>query len=180
MLTDQQWRAAHKKVFTHLQHITVLFTHIIIVTTRLLQLKKDPKPYHTSILTGQGWVEELLSGHPKHICCELGVHRHTFLVLIGVLQELGYSHSKHITLEEQLAIFLYMSVTGLTIQHVGKCLQWSNKTISHYFHHILSTMSSHSSLDMSFSQCQQPLCLISHVTTPGSDLGSMVLWSIGQ
>ena len=127
MLTDQQWRAAHKKVFTHLQHITVLFTHIIIVTTRLLQLKKDPKPYHISILTGQGWVEELLSGHPKHICCELGVHRHTFLVLIGVLQELGYSHSKHITLEEQLAIFLYMSVTGLTIQHVGKCFQWSDR-----------------------------------------------------
>ena len=143
MPTDQQWRAAHKHIITHLHHITVLFTHVIIATTRLLQLKKDPKPYHTSILTGQGWVEELLSRHPEHIRCELGVCRHMFLALIGVLQELGYSHSKHITLEEQLAIFLYMSVTRLTIWHVGEHFQRSNEIIYHYFHHILSIMSSH-------------------------------------
>ena len=123
MPTDQQWRAACKCIITCLHHITVLFTHVIIVTTRLLQLKEDPEPYHTSILTGQGWVEELLSGHPKRIRCELGVHRHMFLALIGVLQELSYGHSKHVTLEEQLAIFLYMSVTGLTIQHVGEHFQ---------------------------------------------------------
>ena len=66
-----------------------------------------------------------------------------FLALIGVLQELGYGHSKYVTLEEQLTIFLYMSVTGLTIQHVGEHFQRSNKTISHYFRHILSIMSSH-------------------------------------
>ena len=143
MPTDQQRRAAHKHIITCLHHITVLFTHIIIATTRLLQLKKDPEPYHTSILTGQGWVEELLSGHPECIHCELGVCRHMFLALIGVLQELGYSHSKHVTLEEQLTIFLYMSVTGLTIQHVEEHFQQSNETISCYFHHILSIMSSH-------------------------------------
>ena len=143
MPTDQQRRAARKHIIIHLHHITVLFTHVIIVTTRLLQLKKDPEPYHTSILTGQGWVEELLSGHPERIRCELGVCRHTFLALIGVLQELSYSHSKHVTPGEQLTIFLYMSVTGLTIQHVGEHFQQSNKTISCYFHHILSIMSSH-------------------------------------
>ena len=137
------WSTMEGCMYTRLHHITVLFTHIIIVTTRLLQSKKDPKPYHASILTGQGWVEELLSGHPKHIHCELGVCRHTFLELIGVLQELSYGHSKHITLEEQLTIFLYISVTGLTIWHVGECFQWSNETISHYFHHIPSIMSSH-------------------------------------
>jgi hypothetical protein len=31
-------------------------------------------PYHTSILTGEGWVLELLNGHPKQIHTELGVH----------------------------------------------------------------------------------------------------------
>ena len=30
-------------------------------------------------------------------------------------------------------IFLYMSITGLTIQHMGEHFQWSNKTISKYF-----------------------------------------------
>jgi general stress protein CsbA len=24
--------------------------------------------YHNSILTGEGWVMELLAGHPEHIC----------------------------------------------------------------------------------------------------------------
>ncbi|KIN97258.1 hypothetical protein M404DRAFT_160930, partial [Pisolithus tinctorius Marx 270] len=38
-----------------------------------------------------------------------------------------------VLLEEQLAIFLYMSVTGLTIRHVSEHFQWSNETISQYF-----------------------------------------------
>ena len=35
---------------------------IILVTQRA-----QPIPYHTSILSGQGWVEELLNGHPERI-----------------------------------------------------------------------------------------------------------------
>jgi hypothetical protein len=31
-------------------------------------------PYHDSTLSGATWVCELLTGHPKHICKELGVH----------------------------------------------------------------------------------------------------------
>ena len=27
----------------------------------------DPIPYHTSLLTGEMWVQELLNGHPDHI-----------------------------------------------------------------------------------------------------------------
>jgi hypothetical protein len=33
-------------------------------------------PYHTSILTGEGWVLELLTGHPWQIQTELGVSHH--------------------------------------------------------------------------------------------------------
>lgn len=128
---------------TRLTQITILFLHAIVTTTNLLLLKKDPEPYHTSILTGQGWVEELLSGHPERIRCELGVQRHTFLALIAVLRELGYGSSKHVSLEEQLAIFLYMSVTGLTIRHAGERFQRSNETISLYFRHMLLIISSH-------------------------------------
>ncbi|KAF8591703.1 hypothetical protein K439DRAFT_1326275 [Ramaria rubella] len=36
-------------------------------------------PYHTSALSGYGWVQELLNGHPEHIRCELGVHKSVFL-----------------------------------------------------------------------------------------------------
>ena len=45
--------------------------------------------------------------------------------------------SGYVTLEEQLAIFLYISATGLTIQHMGEYFQWLNDMISKYFHKIL-------------------------------------------
>jgi hypothetical protein len=71
--------------------------------------------YHTSILTGEAWVIELLTGHPEHIRCELGVHRHVFIALISELCELGLQNSRLVSLEEKLSIFLYCCVTGLTI-----------------------------------------------------------------
>ena len=49
----------------------------------------DKTPYHTSILTGEGWVLELLNGHPKRIHTELGVHRHVFRRLVYALQDAG-------------------------------------------------------------------------------------------
>lgn len=87
-------------------------------------------PYHTSALSGAAWADELMNGHPERIRCELGVHCHVFKHLLRVLRKMGYGNSKHVTLEEQLAIFLYTCVTGLTIRHVGERFQHSNDTIS--------------------------------------------------
>ncbi|KIJ63716.1 hypothetical protein HYDPIDRAFT_52126, partial [Hydnomerulius pinastri MD-312] len=56
--------------------------------------------YHMSILTGAAWVSELLNGHPERICMELGVHGHIFHILVDELQGQGYTHSKHVTIEE--------------------------------------------------------------------------------
>ena len=47
---------------------------------------KEPIPYHTSILTRQGWVTELLEGCPKHIQNELRVHKTVFRILVTELQ----------------------------------------------------------------------------------------------
>ena len=94
--------------------------------------RRTREPYHTSILTGEEWVIELLTGHPKRIRCELGLSSEAFVYLIDELRKIGYSDSKFLSLEEQLAIFLYMSVTGLTIRHVGERFQRSNETISRY------------------------------------------------
>ena len=63
---------------------------------------------------------ELLSGHPDRIHCELGVSHDIFDGLILELREMGYRNSKYVSLEEQLTIFLYASVTGLTIRHLGE------------------------------------------------------------
>jgi hypothetical protein len=87
-------------------------------------------PYHTSILTGEGWVLELLNGHPKRIQTELGLRCYVFRRLVTALHVAGITRSKHVSLEEKLAIFLYASVTGLSIRHLGERFQRSNETIS--------------------------------------------------
>ena len=105
--------------------ISVCVSVILGACTSLLQLQSPcmREPYHTSVLTGKGWVIELLTGNPKRIQCELGVSSEVFILLIRELQEMGYDNSKYVSLEEQLAIFLYMSVTRLTIRHVGERFQ---------------------------------------------------------
>ncbi|KAJ7055149.1 hypothetical protein C8F01DRAFT_934300, partial [Mycena amicta] len=63
--------------------------------------------YHTSALSGRAWVNELIEGHPERIRCELGMRVHVFLAFVAQLKAAGMSDSKHVSLEEQAAIFLY-------------------------------------------------------------------------
>ena len=105
---------------------------IILLTFSAIVEKLGEKRilYHTSVLTGQLWVLELLCSHPRRIQCELGVHRHIFTQLVAQLCAIGHADSKFVLLEEQLAIFLYTCVTGLTVCHVGEHFQRSNEMIS--------------------------------------------------
>ena len=90
----------------------------------------DKTPYHTSALTGEMWVLELINGHSERIRNELGVHKHVFLGLCNDLRRYGHQNSKHVTLEEQLAMFLYTCVTGLSIRHVSERFQRATDTTS--------------------------------------------------
>lgn len=113
-------------------HMTLIISIVLTATCTLLQsmIPKDPEPYHTSALSGEDWVMELITGHPERIRCELGMHAEVFSELISELRAFGYSDSRFVSLEEQLAIFLYTVVTGLTMRHVGERFQRSNDTIS--------------------------------------------------
>ncbi|EEB92059.1 hypothetical protein MPER_09486 [Moniliophthora perniciosa FA553] len=65
--------------------------------------------YHNSALSGYAWVQELIQGHPRRIYTELGVRLHVFITLVITLRSMGYADSrKGVTVEEQLAIFLYI------------------------------------------------------------------------
>ena len=112
---------------------TVYFLNVIGIAATLYQQphywKQD---YHTSALTGQAWVNELIHGHPDRIFNELGMRLHVFMAFVANLQLLsGLQVSKHgVTVEEQAAIFLYACVTGLSVRHIGERFQRANGTIS--------------------------------------------------
>ena len=128
---DEDYHVIRQRALQRLRNYVALFCAILLNgTSSLLLSLTEPEPYHTSILTGEGWVMELLAGHPKRIHCELGLHRHVVLELIQELQRLGHNRLKYVSLEEQLAIFLYISVTGVTVRHAGERFQRSNETIS--------------------------------------------------
>jgi hypothetical protein len=89
------------------------------------------QPYHTSALSGRGWVNGLINGHPDRIHTELGMHLHVFLSFVSHLRLVGLEDSRFgVTVEEQGAIFLYACVTGLSIRHIGERFQRSNETVS--------------------------------------------------
>ncbi|KIM52221.1 hypothetical protein SCLCIDRAFT_39704, partial [Scleroderma citrinum Foug A] len=70
--------------------------------------------YHMSILSGEAWVIELILGHPDRIQCELGMSAYTVRDVTVELRRHGHKALMNVSLEEQLAIFLYMCVTGLS------------------------------------------------------------------
>ncbi|KAI0264053.1 hypothetical protein BGY98DRAFT_885729, partial [Russula aff. rugulosa BPL654] len=65
-------------------------------------------PQHTSILSGQKWIDELISGHDGRFYNEMGIHKHVFWSLLSVLRrETDLHDTRHVSAEEQLAIFLH-------------------------------------------------------------------------
>jgi hypothetical protein len=77
-----------------------------------LASKPAPRPMHTSILTGIGWVRELQSGHPVRFRRQMGMSKTLFQKLLRELHSLtGLRDSKHVRIEEQVAIFLKFCVT---------------------------------------------------------------------
>lgn len=112
------------------KYAALLVSIVGTATASLVQSMYTREAYHTSALTGEAWVMELLAGHPERIRCELGVSHDVFSELIAELRSMGYGNSKFVSLEEKLAIFLYACVTGLTSPHVGERFQRPTKTIN--------------------------------------------------
>jgi hypothetical protein len=70
-------------------------------------------PMHTSILTGEAWVWELLAGHPVQFQRSMAMAKHVFKRLVLELQVFAGLHpTKYVSMNEQVAIFMYICVTG--------------------------------------------------------------------
>ncbi|KAJ7438968.1 hypothetical protein FB451DRAFT_972588, partial [Mycena latifolia] len=66
------------------------------------------EPYHTSSRTGNMWMKELLTGHRDRMRRNMGMHKHVFRKLARTLTaRTGLAHTKNVTLDESLGIFLH-------------------------------------------------------------------------
>ena len=73
----------------------------------------------TSAITREDWMNDLLTGEPLHIQAQLGINWGTFIFLVKAMQELNLQ-PLHVTIKEQVGIFLYTTVTGLPCIHVAE------------------------------------------------------------
>ena len=89
--------------------------------------------YHNSKLTGKGWLAELFNGNPQRFKDQLGMQRHVFKKLVATLfRNTSLHNSRYVSLEEQVAIFCYTTVTNLSNRKVAEHFQRSGDTISHW------------------------------------------------
>jgi hypothetical protein len=113
----------------------VLLAATVATATTLLhyaEMRASIQPYHTSILTGEKWLGELVSSTNLHRFYEqLGMALPVFTTLVTELEDLRLiGESKFMTTHEQVAIFLYTAVTNCSNRKVGERFQRSGDTIS--------------------------------------------------
>lgn len=88
-------------------------------------------PQHTSRLSGQQWVDELIAGHDVRFYNELGMQKFVFRRLLAVLEQNGQlSETRHVSTSEQLAIFLHYVRRGLSNRALQERFQRSGDTIA--------------------------------------------------
>ncbi|KAG1906074.1 uncharacterized protein F5891DRAFT_935397, partial [Suillus fuscotomentosus] len=63
-------------------------------------------PQHNSILIGQGWVRELLSGHPHRFHNMMGLSKPVFRQLLHELSEYAVFSGSLVSDERECSIFL--------------------------------------------------------------------------
>jgi hypothetical protein len=63
-------------------YITLIVSIMMTANTSLVESMYIHEPFHTSALTGEAWVMELLSGHPECMQNALGVNLHVSSALI--------------------------------------------------------------------------------------------------
>lgn len=127
----QQWHIEEIRRRRIVFIITCIASQAVYLYGLLFLSAKPSIPYHTSALSGEAWIYELMTGHPDRIRHNLGVTLEVFEALVQILQQNGIHRSRNgISVEEQLGIFLYACVTGLSTRHLGERFQRSPDTIS--------------------------------------------------
>lgn len=135
--------AAKRRASHHARFRKIMLLSAVAVTfavkTVVSRYVKTPK--NDSNQSGANWLTALLHGHPDRFREVYGLNRHVFRRLLSDLQrKAGLEDSKYICADEQLAIFLYICTSGLSIRKAAVCLQRSIDTISKYVYSCINVL----------------------------------------
>ncbi|XP_051212617.1 uncharacterized protein [Lolium perenne] len=96
---------------------------------------------HTSILTGDMYVKEVLEGHELRCKRDFRMEKHIFHNLVECLRERCLLRdTDFVSIEEQVAIFLYAVSKNASNRTLQGQFQHSGETISRYFHIVLNAL----------------------------------------
>jgi len=92
-------------------------------------------------LSGCQYIQELLGyNHFEHIQEVICIKLEVFDFLFKELRGCRFSDTPYITVEEQLAMFLYTVARNVSNGNIQERFQYSGETISRYFHAVLHTV----------------------------------------
>ncbi|SRR5260221_798875 len=117
------------------RHIAVIVGATVVVAGASAVIayasRFEKVPQHTSILSGQGWVDELCEGHPGRFKNEMGMSKRVFNNLLELLKKGGgLKDTRYVSAEEQLGIFLHFAHRALPNRGLQERFQRSGDTIS--------------------------------------------------
>ncbi|CAL5188458.1 unnamed protein product [Lathyrus oleraceus] len=128
-----------KQVNRSQYHIATVMDAFMVTNRVLKYILKEKKT--TSILSGQLWFIELITGNDNRFFEQLRMRKQVFQNLVCELtNSYGLTPTKHIGVEESVGIFLYMIGQPSSYRNAQERFQHSSETIHKHFNKVLEVV----------------------------------------
>ena len=105
------------------------------------KLKNKPKPCRTSSHTGYLFIQDILNGHERRCYEVFRLQVPVFKMLcVDLVQSYGLKPSRHISVEESVAIFLITLAHGCGNRLLQETFSHSGETIHRHFYKVLKAV----------------------------------------
>jgi len=134
-------RSKHYRLLAAVPALAVQATILVFLLFLANSSESIPRPMRTSPLSGHQYIQELLKSHPNRIQEVLRMKLEVFQFLCIELKTKGLKDSRYgITIEEQVAMFLFTVARSASNRDVQERFQHSGETVSPYFHNVLKAI----------------------------------------